>query len=121
MGFHTNPASIGHSRVIEASRGGPICPEAGLSGPMRPCKSGPGMDKALRPTGTTLATLEATQGQIDGFFSQLPYTCHQNRVASVGDLTSDLPLGYLQGGVSYHAKETSRSEILRSEFAWVCR
>ena len=31
------------------------------------------------------ATLEATQVQIDGFFSQLPYKCHQNRVASVGD------------------------------------
>jgi len=31
------------------------------------------------------STLEATQGQIDGFFSQLPYKCHQNRVASVGD------------------------------------
>ena len=30
-------------------------------------------------------TLEATQGQIDGFFSQLPYKCHQNRVASGGD------------------------------------
>ena len=30
------------------------------------------------------ATLEATQGQMDGFFSQLPYKCHQNRVASVG-------------------------------------
>jgi len=29
--------------------------------------------------------LEATQGQFDGFFSQLPYTYHQNRVASVGD------------------------------------
>ena len=28
--------------------------------------------------------LEATQGQIDGVFSQLPYKCHQNRVASVG-------------------------------------
>ena len=32
-----------------------------------------------------LTTLKATQGQIDGFFSQLPYECHQNRVASVGD------------------------------------
>ena len=31
------------------------------------------------------ATVEATQGQIDGFFRQLPYKCHQNRVASVGD------------------------------------
>jgi len=30
-------------------------------------------------------TLEAAQGQMDGFFSQLPYKCHQNRVASVGD------------------------------------
>jgi len=30
-------------------------------------------------------TLEATQGQIDGFLSQRPYKCHQNRVASVGD------------------------------------
>jgi len=28
--------------------------------------------------------LEATQGQIHGFFSQLPKKCHQNRVASVG-------------------------------------
>ena len=31
------------------------------------------------------AALEATQGQTDGSFSQLPYKCHQNRVASVGD------------------------------------
>ena len=30
-------------------------------------------------------TLEATQRQIDDFFSQLPYKCHQNRVASGGD------------------------------------
>ena len=29
--------------------------------------------------------LEATQGQMDGFFSQLPYTCHLGQVASVGD------------------------------------
>ena len=35
--------------------------------------------------GLRVATLEATQGQIDSFFSQLPYKCHQNRVASVGD------------------------------------
>ena len=34
---------------------------------------------------TPLPTLEATQGQFEGFFSQLPYKCHQNRVASVGD------------------------------------
>jgi len=31
------------------------------------------------------AALEATHGQMDGFFSQPPYTCHQNQVASLGD------------------------------------
>jgi len=31
------------------------------------------------------ATLEATQGQMDGFFSQLPYKCYLEEVASVGD------------------------------------
>jgi len=35
--------------------------------------------------GRRSATLEATQGQIDGFFSQLPHKCYQHRVASVGD------------------------------------
>ena len=35
--------------------------------------------------GEMQSTLEATQGEMDGFFSQLPYKCHQNRVASVGD------------------------------------
>ena len=30
------------------------------------------------------SVLEATQGQIDGFFSQLPYKCHLFEVASVG-------------------------------------
>ena len=38
-----------------------------------------GGNNLLRPT------LEATQGQKDGFFSQLPYKCHHNRVAYVGD------------------------------------
>ena len=31
------------------------------------------------------ATLEATQGQMDSFFSQLPYKRHIEEVASVGD------------------------------------
>ena len=31
------------------------------------------------------ATLKTTQGQIDGFFSQLPYKCYLPEVASVGD------------------------------------
>ena len=34
---------------------------------------------------TSHTTLEATQGQIDAFFSQPSYTCYQNRAASVGD------------------------------------
>ena len=40
------------------------------------------MQKLKAVVGTAL---EATQGQMDGFFSQLPYRCHQNRVASVGN------------------------------------
>jgi len=35
--------------------------------------------------GHLLSFHEATQGHMDGFCSQLPYKCHQNRVASVGD------------------------------------
>jgi len=31
------------------------------------------------------AALEATQGQIDGVFSQLPYKCYLEEVAFVGD------------------------------------
>ena len=37
--------------------------------------------------GGTGPTLEATQGQNDSFFSQLPYKCYLEEVASVGDLT----------------------------------
>ena len=33
----------------------------------------------------THSTLETTQGQIDGFFSQLPFRCYLPEVASVGD------------------------------------
>ena len=43
----------------------------------------------LRGGGRPSATLEATQGQMDGFFSQLPYS---------GRLTQDLPSNRLQGG-----------------------
>jgi len=38
-------------------------------------------------------TLEATQGQIDGFFSQLPYKCHQNQVIDSG-FAHGLPPGW---------------------------
>ena len=40
-------------------------------------RSAPGGAAVLRGSG-------ATQGQIDGFFSQITYKCHQNRVAAVG-------------------------------------
>jgi len=33
----------------------------------------------------TPPALEATQGQMDGFFSSIPYACHLEAVASVGD------------------------------------
>ena len=38
-----------------------------------------------------VTTLEATQGQMDGFFSQLPYKCHLEEGGICGRLTSDLP------------------------------
>ena len=31
------------------------------------------------------SSLETTQGQMDGFFGQLPYKCYLEEVASVGD------------------------------------
>jgi hypothetical protein len=43
-------------------------------------------------------TLEATQGQIDGFFIQPPYECSPESGGICVRLTYDLPLGYLQGG-----------------------
>ena len=44
-----------------------------------------GPPEEVRPNLTQPAALEATQGQMDGFFSQLPYKCHLEEVASVGD------------------------------------
>jgi len=46
------------------------------------------------------STLETTQGQINGFFSQLPHTCHHNRVASVGDCLKICP--WVASRVAYH-------------------
>ena len=31
------------------------------------------------------SNLETTLGKIDGFFSQIPFKCHQNQMTSVGD------------------------------------
>ena len=38
-----------------------------------------------RTVAASLAALEATQEQMDGFFSQLPNKCYLPEVASVGD------------------------------------
>ena len=50
------------------------------------------------------ATLVANQGQIDGFFGRLPYKCHQNRMASMGDCLEICPRG------------TSRMSLTRFDF-----
>ena len=42
-------------------------------------------DRATVGFGMLIPTLEATYAQIEDFFNQLPYKCHKNRVASVGD------------------------------------
>ena len=44
-----------------------------------------------RPCNSCDPALEATQGQMDGFFSQLPYKCHLEEVASVGDCLNICP------------------------------
>ena len=41
--------------------------------------------RARRGDGSRGTALEATQGQMDGFLSQLSYECHLEEVASVGD------------------------------------
>ena len=57
--------------------------------PRRPPRSSFGTDvtrlQAAEQVPLLETTLEATQGQIDGSFSQLPYKCHLEEVASVGD------------------------------------
>ena len=49
----------------------------------------PGLEAEARKPNTSraalAAALEVTQGQMDGFLSQLPFKCHLEEVASVGD------------------------------------
>ena len=54
---------------------------------------------------------EATQGQIDDLFSQLPYKCHQNRVASVGDCLKICP--WVTSGVFFITVDTGRMNALQ--------
>jgi len=53
-------------------------------GPTVGCKGGAVAYERGNPV-VRVPTLEATQGQVDGFSGQVPYKCHLNRVASVGD------------------------------------
>ena len=41
--------------------------------------------QASSESSASVSTLEATQGQMDGSFSQLPYKCHLEEIASVRD------------------------------------
>jgi hypothetical protein len=45
----------------------------------------PGSVWAVPTTDRLYTTLEATQGQMNGFFSQPPFICYLLEVASVGD------------------------------------
>ena len=61
---------------------------AGVGLPQRPdlLALPPVRDGACHPGNPNPETaLEATQGQMDGFFSQFPYQCYLEEVASVGD------------------------------------
>ena len=58
----------------------------------RSCLTGPFLPDLLTDSCSPLsphpaprAALEATHGQMDGFFSQLPYKCYLFEVAFVGD------------------------------------
>jgi len=48
--------------------------------------------------------LEATQGQMDGFLSQLPYKCHLEEVASVGDYFKICPQLDSRGGLGLRVR-----------------
>ena len=48
-------------------------------------KLGGFLETLLTTAACSITALEATQGQMDGFFGQLPNKCHLEEVASVGD------------------------------------
>ena len=56
------------------------CLQGGHASPLTPQQAG-----ALGPDASALTTPETTQGQMHGFFSQLPFTCYLPEVASAGD------------------------------------
>jgi len=67
---------------VESPGAPPVATTPGASGGTAPGGGASVGGASERPKVTAL---ETTQGQIDGFFSQLPCKCHQNRMASVGD------------------------------------
>ena len=78
--------TIQHQKVFTLNHHPPATTTHPLSRSTRiHCPSANGPLVITFHTVTVSTTLEATLGQIDGFFSQLPYKCHQNRVASEED------------------------------------
>ena len=73
-----------------------------LGGPWPPCPARATTPASLRNKSPFLATLETAQGQIDVFFSQLPFKCNLPGGGICGRLTQDLPLGCLQSGSWIH-------------------
>ena len=59
--------------------------------------------------------LEATQGQINGFFSQLPYKCHLEEVTSVSDLLKICPRLDSRVGVGFRAARTAVEIVARED------
>ena len=56
--------------------------------------------------------LEATQGQMDGFISQIPYKCHLEEVASVGDCLKIRPQLDSRKGAKLGAQKTVIPSVL---------
>ena len=58
-------------------------------------------------------TLETSQGQIDGFFSQLPFKCYLSEVASVGNRLKTCPWVASRAVLasSYHSRPLGRLRV----------
>ena len=86
---HTVPLSLSHSPFLShtlslsLSHTHPLSQDSviALRGGGRRCHH----TRPLQIAEGTYTTLETTQGQIDGFSSQLPSKCYLSEVASVGD------------------------------------
>ena len=77
----TKPSNCPNTSIKSCSRGARVSRRFQVA----PSSVVPSSLASSGPMSCTVSTLEANQGQIDGFFGQLPCKCHQNRVAPVGD------------------------------------